>query len=272
MVRLNASHLWTPAPLKPVAIDQSEQIAADLYAPAISPNGDQVLLFEPGEPGEPNRLHLWVKDFTATHVVAADREISGYITWQDDQTYAMRSHSRPFVRESTPLVYELASKKLPVVRYRKPIAASQLSAYDAGDVIVLENARNQTLQAISDTHHDRYYAPIISPDERYVVFNGLTTGVHLFDVTHNTVVYVGAGGTNPAFSPDGRYLIYAQTTDNGHEFTSGDLVLLDLEKHTSRLIANPHHEIRLRGTLSRDARKIAYETEDGKVIRGRLTF
>ena len=272
MVRLNANHLWTPIPLNPLTISQSEQIASDLHYPSISPNGDQILLFEPGDSGNPNHLHLWTKTIRTTREVAADHEVSGYITWQDDQTYAMREHSKPFVREAAQRVYELTPKKLPVLRNRKPMAASQIMAYDAGDVVVLENARNQTLQAISDTRHDRYYAPIVSPDERYIVFSGLTTGVHLFDIAQNAVVYIGASGTSPSFSPDGRYLIYAQTTDNGHEFTSGELVIIDLEKHTSRLIANPHHEIRLRGSISRNARTIAYETENGQIIRGTLDF
>ena len=272
MVRLRAENLWLPIPLPSVEITQSQTIAKDLSYPSISPDGHQVLLYEQGNPGEPNTLHLWTQDSSQISPVLSDHEVSGYISWQDEQTWQMRKRSAPFIRHASVRTYAMDNpKKLNLRANTTPVQPS-LTVYDANDIIVLENAKNQTLQAISDSRHDRYYAPIISPDQRYIVFNGLTTGIHLFDVAKNAVVYVGASGTNPAFSPDGRYLIYAQTTDNGHEYTSGDLILIDLKKHTSRSIANPHKEIRLRGTISDHAKKIVYETDKREIITGSLSL
>ena len=99
--------------------------------------------------------------------------------------------------------------------------------------------------------------------------NGLTTGVHVFDIEQNAVVYIGEKGTDPSFSPDGRYLIYAVTTDDGDDFTSGNLVLIDLKTHSRRTISNPSKEIRLRGSISYDAQFVAYETTKG-VFRAKI--
>lgn len=272
MVKLQKQNLWRPIPLPAIEITQSKQIAQNYAFPSISPDGHQVILFEPGQPGEPNILHLWTDSTHKIQKLLTDREVSGYISWQDDQTCLMRERSTPFKRNGLKRIYSLDQKKNLQLQAKQPLSSARITAYDADDVIILENANNQTLQAISDTRLDRYYAPIVSPDQRYVVFSGLTTGVHLFDIAQNSVVYVGSGGTNPVFSPDGRYLIYAQTTDDGHAFTTGELILIDLDNHSSRVIANPNHEIRLRASLSRLAKKIVYETEKGEIKIGTLVL
>ena len=273
MVRVNASHLWMAIPLNSLHISAAEVIARDsddVHFPAISPDGDQVIMYRPGDPGEPNRLYLWTQQDAQMREISAGKELSGFVSWQDNQTYWVREHSRPFFRNGAQQVFDIRPKASSRLRKLRPIADNRLVAYDADDIIVLENAANQTLQAISDSRLDRYFAPVISPDQKYVVFTGLTTGIHLFDIEKNTVVYVGSSGTNPAFSPDGRYLIYAQTTDNGHNYISGDLVIIDLLKHTSRLVANPKHDIRLYGSLSKDAKYLVFETENGAIYRAKI--
>ena len=151
-----------------------------------------------------------------------------------------------------------------------PHADSQFVVYDHDDVIILESKKTRTLQAISDPAADRYYAPMLSPDERFVAFSGLRSGVLVFDIEANAIVFIGSHGTDPSFSPDGRYLIYADTRDDGHAFTQANLVLVDLHKRTYRILANPNHEIRLRASLSRNAEFVSYTTIDGDAYRAKI--
>ena len=49
-----------------------------------------------------------------------------------------------------------------------------------------------------------------------------------------------------------------------------DLVVIDLREKTFRFVSNPDGEIRIHGTLSRDGRFVAYETDDGRIMRAGL--
>ncbi len=261
MVRLDAKRLWKMSGLPNIPMQNVEKIAENMRYPSISPDGRRVVTFVKHEDGR-NALHEWNKDSREIREIVRHEEVSNFVTWDKSGLLNMRQRSNPFFRDAVQFRYDVTPHKLSL-RDKKPITEATFTAYDDDDIIILESKKTQTLQAISDIRADRYYGPVVSPDERFVVFNGLTSGVHLFDIEANAVVYIGSRGTSPAFSPDGRYLIYAQTADDGHEVTSGDLILVDLDKHSQRVISNPNHEIRLNATLGNNAQTIAYATSDG---------
>ena len=269
MVKLQIDKLWKVSYQVNAPIHDTQQIAAGFEAPAISPDGSSVLFFKRGNIGEPHHILKWSDDAPKPSEILTDTELSPYVTWQSDQSFAVREHSAPFLKSGADRHFDIAQKP-PVMKQRKLHNDARLVAYDADEVIILENADNQTLQAISDIRADRYYAPIVSPDNRFVAFSGLSTGIHVFDIEQNAVVFIGSHGTSPSFSPDGRYLVYANTRDNGHEITSGELVLVDLNTHAYRYISNPNHEIRMRASLSRDAAYISYQTDDNRIFRAKL--
>ena len=261
MVRLDAKRLWKMSCLPNLPMQNTEKIAENMRYPSISPDGRRVVMFVKHDDGR-NALHEWKKDTREIRELIRHEDVSNFVTWDKSGLLNMRQRSNPFFRNAVQLRYDVEPHKLSL-RDKKPITESTFTAYDEDDIIILESKKTKTLQAISDNRADRYYGPVVSPDERFVVFNGLTSGVHLFDIEANAVVYIGSNGTSPAFSPDGRYLIYAQTTDDGNEVTSGDFILVDLDKHSWRVISNPNHEIRLNATLGNHAGSIAYATSDG---------
>ena len=268
MVRLNAKKLWRFSYLPNLPMQNPVKIADNLSYPSISPDGSRIVMFKKGA-NLNNSLVEWTANSPALRDLVSGEDVSNYITWSDNETFAMRERSKPFLRTSAHLHYNISPKKV-ALRNRKPIAEANFVAYDENDVIILESKKTRTLQAISDNHADRYYAPIVSPDERFVVFNGLSSGVHLFDIESNAVVFIGSHGTHPAFSPDGRYLIYTDTRDDGNDYTAGDLILIDLNDRSYRVIANPNHEIRLNATISRNAADISYMLVDGSIWRASL--
>ena len=269
LVKLDAEQMWHLSYFDNLPVQNQTRIAEKLTAPSISPDGQRVVLFERGLPGEPNVLHEWSVQNPRIRELSRSLEFSNFITWDDDENISIREQSRPFFRVGAKLRFSHTPKALKL-RERKPLVESNYVVYDQDDVIILESKKTQTLQAISDPAMGRYFAPILSPDEKFVVYSSLSSGIFLFDIEQNAVVFIGAHGSVPAFSPDGRYLIYADTGDDGHDYTRGDLILLDLRLKSYRVIANPQNEIRLNATLSRDAKAIAYETSDGKVWRGEL--
>ena len=269
LVKLDAEQLWHLSYLANLPVQNATQIAQNLSSPSIAPDGKHVVFFERGLPGEPNILHEWSADTGKIQERIRSHEVSNFITWDDDQNFSVREREKPFFREGAKLRFDRSPKNLKL-QERKPLIESNYVVYDQDDIIILESKKTQTLQAISDPAMGRYFAPILSPDEKFVVYSSLSSGIFLFDIEANAVVYIGAHGSVPTFSPDGRYLIYANTSDDGHDYTRGDLIMLDLRLKTYRVIANPKSEIRLNATLSKDAKEIAYETLDGKVWRGEL--
>ena len=233
-----------PLSHKSARVDGAAIIAKSLHFPAISPDGKRVLLYEPGLPGVASRVHEWKAD---THLIAtrmqSDR-LSRYMSWDRDDRIAVRDGNQPFARDAVPR------------------NAAGLRAYDDDDTIRLETPNGiVTVSAPGE----RAYAPFLSPDSRYVVYNVLGRGLVLYDIAKRAPVLIAKHATWPAFSPDGGYLVYAETTDDGHALTRGDLVILDLRSRTAHRIANPNHEIRTNATLSHDGRRIAYETDDDQV-------
>lgn len=261
MVRLDANRLWKMSSLPSIPMHDVVKIADNMRYPSISPDGRRVVMFVRNDDGQ-NSLHEWNKDTREIREIIRHEEVSNYVTWDKSGLLNIRQRSKPFFRDAVQLRYEVTPQKF-ALRDKKRMIESTFAAYDEDDIIILESKKTKTLQAISDVRADRYYSPVVSPDERFVVFNGLTSGVHLFDIEANAVVYIGSNGTSPSFSPDGRYLVYAQTADDGHEVTSGDLILVDLDKHSRRVISNPNREIRLNATLGNNAQSIAYATSSG---------
>lgn len=268
MIRLDAKKMWRFAYLPNVKLQNAVQIAKDMSFPSISPDGSRVVMFKKDEVLG-NSLQEWKADTREMRELVRGENVSNFVTWDDNSTVLMRERSKPFFRDGAHLRYDIAPKKVSL-RDRRPLAEATFVAYDQDDVIILESKKTKTLQAISDVHADRYYAPVVSPDERFVAFCGLSSGVYLFDIEANAVVFIGNHGTSPSFSPDGRYLIYTDARDDGSNITSGDLVLLDLNNRSYRFISNPDGELRIHGTLSRDAAEIAYMLDDGTIMKAEL--
>ena len=266
LVRLDVKKLWRFAFLPNAPLLDSQRIGKGIITSSISPDGSQAVMFERGKPQEPNILHRWANG--KTNKILESRDVSSYIEWADDHQIDIRETNAPFFRDGAKLRYEVSAK--PKLKTRLPHADSQFVVYDHDDVIILESKKTRTLQAISDPAADRYYAPMLSPDERFVAFSGLRSGVLVFDIEANAIVFIGSHGTDPSFSPDGRYLIYADTRDDGHAYTQANLVLVDLHKRTYRILANPNHEIRLRASLSRNAEFVSYTTIDGDAYRAKI--
>ncbi len=266
LVRLDVKKLWRFAFLPNAPLLETQHIGKGVVASSISPDGSQAVMFERGKPHEPNILHRWANGKTTQ--ILESHDVSSYIEWSGNDQIDIRETHAPFFRDGSKLRYEVSAK--PKLKTQLKLADSQYVVYDHDDVIILESKKTRTLQAISDPAADRYYAPMLSPDERFVAFSGLHSGVLVFDIEANAVVFIGSHGTDPAFSPDGRYLIYADTRDDGHIFTQGNLVLVDLHNRNYRVLANPNKEIRLRATLSRDADFVSYTTIDGDAYRAKI--
>lgn len=74
---------------------------------------------------------------------------------------------------------------------------------------------------------DRYFAPALSSDRRFVTFRGLSTGLYIHDLRAQRTLSLGEGG-HARFDPTSRWLVFERQIDDGHDVVESDLYLVDL--------------------------------------------
>ncbi len=270
MVRLNRDHFWSLKQSADIKVADQVQIADGLRTPVISPDGKSVILTQPSRSmGEVGKLYQWTEISSKAELVLESPDISSHVTWTDNDHFYVRERTAPFMERGQKLNFSITNQKA-AFRSRMTLHDRAVIVYDAEDIIIMK--RNHKLLAISDITIDRYSGPKVSSDEQFIVFSGLTTGVNLYDINQNEVVYQDAKGSDPRFSPDGKYLIYNETSDDGHVITQGDVVIVNLRTQMRMRVANPNHEIRLHASLSNNARYIAWENINGETFRARLVW
>ncbi len=231
----------------------TQQIAdAGYMAPVISPSGEWVAMSGP----ELHGLYVAGIDSRAVRQVSA-RHRAGYLpVWTPDSTgLALRAPSREFSRQPLELRDLTGELRGPFV------ARTELRPIQRDDQIWLWTPAGERPVASGD---DRYFAPVLSPDGQWLVFNGLETGLYLYRIADETVVRLGAGH-HPAFSGDSRWLVYVRAEDDGARITASEVFLTDLS--TSRLRTAPvtatpeRHE--LYPSLSADGSRLAFQAGGG---------
>jgi Tol biopolymer transport system component len=90
---------------------------------------------------------------------------------------------------------------------------------------------------------ERCFDPILSPDGAMVGYSVLSGGGSIVVARTDGSGSVNLGyGSNPSWSPDGRYLVFEVTTDDGHVITGSDL-FIDAVDGTGRIRVTDTPEI-----------------------------
>ena len=98
---------------------------------------------------------------------------------------------------------------------------------------------------------DRFFGAVVSPDGDKVVFQGLTTGLHLYVRSTGTLRHIGPG-TAPAWSPDSTRLVYEVTEDDGHEIVASDLYIYEVASDRVAALTTTDRVVERRPSFSPD--------------------
>ena len=224
--------------------------SGDYLEPAWSPGGSLVSFAGPGYRG----LYTVTTDGGAVRTLASESAVSGFRHhWVDAPPRvicpARGRHPAIEVPNGTGAMREIAPADL-----EPPRATIQDE-----DVFVRLDREDVRLTA----GEDRFFEAVASPRGELVAAVGLTTGIHVLEVESGLTVYA-AEGTHPSWTPDGRWLLFERTQDDGHRLTGGELWAVSAETGDAVRLTYTPDAIEQHPAVSPDGQRIAF-VRDGAI-------
>ena len=236
----------------PLSLDGAALLvdASDYTDPAWSPGGSLVSFAGPGYRG----LYTVETDGGAIRTLGSEHAVSGFRhRWLDDppRVICPARGRRPAIEVATDsdAMREVAPSEL-----EPPRATLQEE-----DVFVRIDHEDVRLTA----GEDRFFEAIASPSGDKVAAVGLTTGIHLLEVDSGLTVY-SAAGTHPSWTPDGRWLLFERTEDDGHQLTGGELWAVAAETGNAVRLTYTPDAIEQHPAVSPDGMRVAF-VRDGAI-------
>lgn len=117
--------------------------------------------------------------------------------------------------------------------------------------------------------NDRYYGGELSPDGKYVSYNGLETGLYIQPVDGSAPpIHLGVGD-NPQWLPDSSGIVFSASLDDGHNVIASDIYYADVNGGNVSNLTNNPGAINRHPSVGPDGTTIAYET-DGVINVGSI--
>jgi len=124
-----------------------------------------------------------------------------------------------------------------------------------------------------DTFSDREILNVVrSPDGSRVAFEVLGGNLYSMNADGSDVVDLGSGN-RPSWSPDGEWVVYMRTVDDGHMITSSDLIAVQPDGSARSTITRTSDRLEMNPSWSPDGSRIAYDDlTDGAVHAIQVTY
>jgi len=220
----------------------------EFIAPRWSPDGLELLFSRPGYAG------LFVKGADGGKLIqVTDKEGVGFKTkWNPDGSITALSNTgekQTFLPDGTP------------VEGPSPYDDdSYVGAFTKDDKVYYRAAPGEPARVVSEGD-DRFYGGVVSPDGRYIVYNGLYSGLYIKPLDGSgPTVYLGEG-YSPSWLPDSSGIVYNISVDDGHQILASDLYLATVDGTNISNLTQTPDTIELNPSVSPDGSAVAYESD-----------
>jgi len=171
-----------------------------------------------------------------------DRKI-GIPGWSNDE-------SRIYYSDNSELIYAASG--------RKPLQQSTGTDYALqNSKIIVSHNDGKKRQTLSNLTKFDIINLAVSPERNRIVFEAMDGNIYTADVNGMRILNLGTGD-NPSWSPDGRFIVYSITTDDGHEFTSSDIFVTASDGSKTQNITGSEGHLEMNPCWSPDGRTIVY--------------
>lgn len=224
----------------------------EFIAPRWSPDGLEVLVSRPGY----NGLYTVGSEGGGINQVS-DKEGIGFSgAWDED---GLISAKRPDGEKQR---YNSDGTPVDAVTFEND--SSIVGTYTKDDTVFYRAAPGEAAVPVSQGE-DRYYGGVVSPDGKYIAYNGVLSGIYIQPVDGSAPPVRIGHGSNPVFMPDSSGIVFSYAEDDGHYLVNGDLYHTNLDGSSISNLTNNSPGIEVNPHISPDGRRIAYE--DNGVIR-----
>lgn len=270
-----------------VRVVGSEDLGFEAAHPAWSPDGAQIAFTRPGYDG------IWVVSPDGQQVrQITDEASAGFgFSWSPDAEEILARVSRVDGIRGLHAVKVFAiatSESRQLTEYRSRMPALPQWTVDGSAIILPLPAGAEVLEAVESADADaplfvgddrglaavyhrnestrtervlsdiRVLNAVASPDGSRIVFEEIGGDLHVVNADGTELISIGSGH-RPTWSPDGAWIAFMRTEDNGKNFTSSDIYaaradgseVVPLTQTTDRLEMNP--------SWSPDGSHIAYD-------------
>ncbi len=249
--------LWT-ASADGSEIEQLSQDESAGYGFSWSSDGSSILS-RTASYEDRHRLHA-VKRFdveTKTEHVIRDysRERTGVPQWTDmDQRIAVP------MRESIEMV---ESGIQPADRQKRLLDEAVLVSRD--NRIEKTPVADEQPEVVVELEDRRILNITPSPDGSVIAFQVIGEGLFLIDADGSDLCELGRG-EDPAWTPDGKYVIAVITEDDGHHITGSEIYAIDIDTGERHHLTSGTDMIALHPSVSPDGTRIAFtDNESGNI-------
>jgi Tol biopolymer transport system component len=228
----------------------------EFIMPRWSPDGLELLFSRPGHNG------LYTKGVDGGLIKqVTDREGVGfrakYTANGDISTNSNDGESQTFKPDGAPA---------DSVAFEKD--TSMVGTFTKDDTVYYRAAPGEAPRAITDAN-DRYFGGVVSPDGKYIAYNGLHTGIYVAPLDGSSPPVNIGEGNSPSFLPDGSGVAYFVSRDDGHNIIGSDIYLSSTDGQNVSNLTQTEGTSEVEPSISPDGTRVAYEV-DGQVYVGQL--
>lgn len=145
---------------------------------------------------------------------------------------------------------------------------SVVGTYTKDDTVFYRSAPGEPAVPVSQGE-DRYYGGVVSPDGKYIAYNGVLSGIYIQPLDGSAPPVRVGHGSNPVFLPDSSGIVFSYAEDDGHYLVTGDLYLATVDGQSISSLTDGSSGIEVNPSVSPDGRYIAYE-DNGQIFVGEL--
>lgn len=215
-------------------------------APKLSDNQTHILMTEP------NFSAIWVLEIGGELKKIADEPYLGLnARWVQDHIYAT-------TRSGNMLTFHRNGNMFIRKENQTQENGYEIKVYqDEEDRIHLIKSNEDLIISLGG---DKFYTPELSPNNRFVVYNGLNTGIYIYEIETGITRYVGTG-THPTWLGDSRGILYEKTIDDGRNIISSEIYYYSLATHIEYPLTNTSELVEMFPYASTDGKKIVFASQ-----------
>jgi dipeptidyl aminopeptidase/acylaminoacyl peptidase len=133
-----------------------------------------------------------------------------------------------------------------------------IQAFPSGGSIAIRDESTYDIHTAQPLGEQSYINVTLSPDRSKIAFEYVGGSLHVMNADGTGLIDLGRGH-RPQWSPDGEYIVYMITEDDGHNYTAADIYAVRADGSDRVRLTDDDAKIQLNPSWSPDGNRIVYD-------------